>query len=438
MRKVVITGLGAVTPVGNDVNTMWGNIVAGRHGIGPITKFDCTGFKASLAAEVKGFDPLDHMDRAEARRLDLYSQYAIVAAEQAVSDSGISGAVEPERFMVSFGSGIGGIITFENEHEKYLSGGSRKVSPLFIPMMIGNLSAGNIAIRFGAKGPCIPVVTACATGTDAVGQAYRAIKHGYADAAIAGGSEAAITPMGVAGFMNMTALSLSTDPDAASLPFDIRRNGFVIGEGAGALVLEEYEHAIRRGANVYAQVVGYGSTCDAHHITAPSPDGDSSARAIADAYCESGSPGGTVYINAHGTGTPLNDVSETKAIKAAFSGDTRGALRPTGQGSGVRGQETKERNSDLFSQERLCNVLVSSTKSMTGHMLGAAGAVEAVITVLALTEGVLPPTVGLHEPDPECDLDYIPLVARSANVDLAMSVSLGFGGHNACIAFSRE
>ena len=402
---VVITGMGAITPVGNDVKTMWGNLIAGRHGIGPITRFDCTGYKASLAAEVKDFNAQDYMERSEARRLDLYSQFAVVAAEQAVRDSAIGGNIAPERFMVCFGSGIGGICTFENEHGKLLEGGTRKVSPLFIPMMIGNLAAGNIAIKFGAKASCLSVVSACATGTDAIGQAYRTIKHGYADAAIAGGSEAAISPMGVSGFTNMTALTSSSDKDVASLPFDKRRNGFVIGEGAGALILEEYGHAIARGAKIYAQVTGYSSTCDAYHITAPSPDGEASARAIAEAFKETGSSGGTIYINAHGTGTPLNDVAETKAIKTAFQGESG-------------------------------NVLVSSTKSMTGHMLGAAGAVEAIISVLALTEGVLPPTVGLLEPDPECDLDYIPLVARKASPQLAMSVSLGFGGHNACLAFA--
>ena len=407
MNRVVVTGMGAVTPVGNDVNTMWENLIAGRHGIGPITKFDIAGYKTSLAAEVKDFDPLDYTERNEARRLDLYSQYAIAAVAQAMSDSAIEGTVEPERFDVSFGSGIGGIITFENEFEKLLGGGPRKVSPLFIPMMISNLAAGNIAIRYGAKGSCTSIVTACATGTDAIGQAYRAIKHGYADAAIAGGSEAAVTRISVAGFANMTALTTSDDPDAASLPFDKRRSGFVLGEGSGALILEEYNRAVKRGAKIYAEVVGYGSTCDAHHITAPTPDGVSSSRALADAYREAGAPGGTVYINAHGTGTPLNDAAETMAIKAAFLGDTK-------------------------------NVLVSSTKSMTGHMLGAAGAAEAVISVMALTKGVLPPTIGLLEPDPECDLDYIPLTPRKVSPEIAMSLSLGFGGHNACLAFARS
>lgn len=401
-----MTGIGAVTPVGNDVATMWGNIVAGKHGIGPITKIDCSGSKASLAAEVKNFDPLEYMEKNEARRLDLYSQYAIAAATQAVRDSGVETGIKPERFSVYFGSGIGGIMTFEGEHEKLIGGGPRKVSPLFIPMMISNLAAGNIAIRFGAKGSCIAVTTACATGTDAIGSAYRSIKHGYADAAIAGGSEAAITRMGITGFANMTALSTSANPDAASLPFDKRRGGFVMGEGAGALILEELEHAKRRGAEIYAEVAGYGATCDAYHITAPSSDGESSARAIADAYREAGRPGGLVYINAHGTGTPLNDVAETLAIKRAFSGGAKPDL------------------------------LVSSSKSMTGHMLGAAGAVEAIISIMAITDAILPPTAGLREPDPECDLDYIPLTAREVSPDLVMSISLGFGGHNACIAFS--
>ncbi|MCL2126082.1 MAG: beta-ketoacyl-ACP synthase II [Oscillospiraceae bacterium] len=406
MNAVVVTGMGAVTPVGSRIDSMWENIAAGRHGIAPITRFDCSGYRASLAAEAEGFDPLDYFDKSDLRRLDLYSQYGIAAAEQAVRDSNILGAVSPDRFMVCFGSGIGGIVTFEKEHSKLIDGGPRKVSPLFIPMMIGNLAAGNIAIRFGANGSCIPVVTACATGTDAIGQAYRAIKHGYADAAIAGGSEAAITPMGVAGFANMTALSNASDPDAASLPFDKRRAGFVIGEGAGALVLESLEHATARGARIYAQVAGYGATCDAHHITAPSPDGISSGRAISDAFAEAGSPAGIIYLNAHGTGTPLNDVAETRAIKRAF-----------GESTG--------------------RIIISSTKSMTGHMLGAAGAVEAIISILALRDNLIPPTAGLHEPDPECDLDFTPLAARKATPELAMSVSLGFGGHNACLAFKQ-
>jgi len=406
MNRVVVTGLGAVTPVGNDVASMWESLTAGRHGIGPITKFDASDYKAKLAAEVKGFDPLLYMEKNEARKTDLFTQYAIASATQAVNDSGILGTVDPERFAVSFGSGIGGIITLMDEHSKLLGGGPRKVSPFFIPMMISNLAAGNIAIRFKAKGSCICVVTACATGCNAIGEAFRAIKHGYCDAAIVGGSEAAVTPLSIAGFTNMTALSSASDPEAASLPFDKRRGGFVMGEGAGAMILEEYERAARRGAKIYAEVSGYGTTCDAHHITAPDPDAESCARALRDAYAESGGPDGVIYINAHGTGTPLNDAAETVAIKKAFG--------------------------DIIE-----NVLVSSTKSMTGHMLGAAGAVESIISVLSLYTGVVPPTVGLHDQDPECDLDYVPLKARKAYPKLAVSVSMGFGGHNACVAFKK-
>ncbi|SHH94010.1 3-oxoacyl-[acyl-carrier-protein] synthase II [Sporobacter termitidis DSM 10068] len=407
MKRVVVTGMGAITPVGNDVNTMWENLVAGRHGIGPITKFDCTDYKAKLAAEVKDFDPLLYMEKGEARRMDLFSQYAVAAATQAVGDSGILGNVEPERFATSFGSGIGGIVTLTDEHSKLVNGGPRKVSPLFVPMMISNLAAGNIAIRFKAKGSCICIVTACATGCNAIGEAFRAIKHGYADAVITGGSEAAVMPLSIAGFTNMTALSTATDPDAASLPFDKRRAGFIMGEGAGALILEEYEHAKARGAKIYAEVTGYGTTCDAYHITAPDPEADSCARALRDSYQEAGSPAdGKIYINAHGTGTPLNDAAETVAIKKAFS-------------------------------DRLGDVVVSSTKSMTGHMLGAAGAVESIISVLSLHTGVVPPTAGLQEQDPECDLDCVPVKSRKADPALAISVSMGFGGHNACVAFSK-
>ncbi len=406
MKRVVVTGLGAITPVGNDVGSMWESLKAGRHGIGPITKFDCSDFKAKVAAEVKGFDPLEYMEKSDARRSDLYTQYACAAAVQAMTDSGIEGAVAQERLGVSFGSGIGGILTLTNEHKKLLDGGPRKVSPLFVPMMISNIAAGNIAIRYKAKGPCLCTVTACATGTNAVGEAYRSIKHGYTDAVITGGSEAAVMPLSVAGFTNMMALTTADDPELASLPFDKRRAGFVMGEGAGALILEEYEHAKARGAKIYAEIAGYGSTCDAHHITAPAPDGEPSARAIRDALEESGAARGVIYVNAHGTGTILNDTAETAAVKMAFG-------------------------------DRIGDVLVSSTKSMTGHMLGAAGAVEAIISVLAVKEGVIPPTVGLNEPDPECDLDYVPLTARNADITRALSVSLGFGGHNACVAFKK-
>ena len=406
MKRVVVTGIGAVTPVGNDINTMWESLLAGKNGIGPITKFDCSDFKAKLAGEIKDFDPLVYMDKSDVRRSDLFSQYAMVAACQAMEDSALAGAVAPERLGVTFGSGIGGIITLTNEHSKLTKGGPRKVSPLFVPMMISNIAAGNIAIRFNAKGSCMCTVTACATGTNAIGEAFRSIKHGYADAVITGGSEAAVMPLSIAGFTNMTALSTADDPELASLPFDKRRSGFVMGEGAGALILEEYEHAKARGAKIYAEIAGYGTTCDAHHITAPAPDGESSARALSDAFAEAGKPEGIVYVNAHGTGTPLNDTAETAAIKKAFGG-------------------------------RIGDVLVSSTKSMTGHMLGAAGAVEAVISILAVREGIIPPTIGLNEPDPECDLDYVPLKPREAEVQSALSVSLGFGGHNACIAIKK-
>ncbi len=408
MNRVVVTGLGAITPVGNDVSTMWSNLVAGIHGIAPITKFDCTDYKAKLAAEVKNFDPLAYMEKNEVRRSDLYTQFALAAACQAVEDSGVIGTVAPERLGVYFGSGIGGLETFSREDKKLLDGGPRKVSPFFIPMMISNIAAGTIAIRFNAKGPCVPVVTACATGSTELGEALRAIRHGYADVIIAGGAEAGITPLGVAGFTNMTALSTSSDPDAASLPFDKRRGGFVMGEGAGALILEEYNHAKKRGAKIYAEIAGYGSTCDAHHITAPDPEGESSSRAISDAMREAGVPEkDVIYINAHGTGTPLNDASETVSIKKAMG-------------------------------DRIGRTVVSSTKSMTGHMLGAAGAVEAIVAILTLHTGVIPPTVGLTEPDPNCDLDYVPGTARAEKVGIALSVSLGFGGHNACLAFRRE
>lgn len=407
MKRVVVTGMGAITPVGNDVNTFWENLIAGVNGIDRLTKFDTTNYKAKLAAEVKNFDPAVYLEKSEIRKNDLFSQYAIAAASQAVTDSNIMDAIDPQRFGVYFGSGTGGLETGSNEVEKLLNIGPKKVSPFYIPMMIANIAAGNIAIRFNAQGPCIPVVTACATGTNSIGEAFRAIRHGYADAIIAGGSEAAITPIGVAGFTNCLALTTTEDISSASIPFDKRRSGFVIGEGAGALVLEEYEHAVQRGANIYAEICGYGSTCDAYHITAPNPEAISSAKAIENAIKESGMENETkIYINAHGTSTPLNDKSETLAIKRALG-------------------------------EKAYKALVSSTKSMTGHMLGAAGAVEAIVAILALKNGIVPPTIGLLEPDPECDLDYVPNIARNAEIKLALSTSLGFGGHNACVAFTK-
>ena len=345
------------------------------------------------------------MDVPSARRMDLYSQYAMAAAKQAVDDSKIVGNIDQERFGVYVGSGIGGMRTFVSETEKLISRGPGRISPFFIPMMIGNMAAGNIAMEYGAQGPCLPVVTACASSTHAIGEAFRAIRHGYADAVIAGGAEAAITPLSVAGFTSCQALSLSNSPDEASLPFDARRSGFVIGEGAGIVVLEEYEHARQRGARAYAEICGYGNTCDAYHVTAPRPDGVSAARSISMAISEAKITGDdTVYINAHGTGTPLNDSSETAAIKLAMG----------------------ERNAR--------QAMISSTKSMMGHMLGAAGAVEAIVSTLALRDGIAPPTINYRECDPLCDLDYVPNTPRKANITAALSISLGFGGHNGCLA----
>lgn len=407
MNRVVVTGIGIISPVGNDIDTFWGNLKDGKLGIAPITKFDTEEYKAKLAAEVKEFDPGLYMDKPDIKHSDVYTQYAMASAVQAVNDSGVIGTVEPERIGVYYGSGIGGIQTFMTEHSKLLDKGPRRVSPFFIPSMIANIAASMIAIRFGCKGAAMPSVTACASANNAMGEALRAIRHGYADVIISGGSEAAITSISLAGFANMQALSAADDPSAASLPFDARRSGFVMGEGAGALVLEEYEHAKARGAKIYAELCGYGSTCDAYHITAPHPEAEGGARAIKDALKEAcGTDSDKVYINAHGTGTPMNDAAETIAIKKVFG-------------------------------ERAGEVLISSTKSMTGHMLGAAGAAEAIASILALNEGIIPPTIGLHEPDPECDLDYVPNTARKSEINLALSNSLGFGGHNACLAFRK-
>lgn len=406
MRRVVVTGVGAVTPVGNDVAAFWESLVSGKSGIDLITRFDTENFKVKLAAEVKDFNPLLYIEKSDVRKTDLFVQYALYAAAQAMEDSGIGGKIDEERLGVYFGSGTGGFETFIHEHDVLLERGPQRVSPMFISKMISNIAAGNIAIKHNAKGPCLSITTACATGTSCVGEAYRAIKFGYADAVIAGGSEAAITPLAVAGFDNCMALSESTDKDSASIPFDKRRNGFVMGEGAGALILEEYEHAKQRGAKIYAEVCGYGSTCDAHHVTAPDPEAVGSAKAIADAYKESGIDTERIYINAHGTSTPLNDKTETLAIKKALG-------------------------------DKAAKVHISSTKSMTGHMLGAAGAVEAIAAVLALDNSLIPPTIGYKEQDPECDLNYTPNKAENADIDLAMSVSLGFGGHNACVAFKK-
>ncbi|NMD38480.1 MAG: beta-ketoacyl-ACP synthase II [Christensenellaceae bacterium] len=407
-RRVVVTGIGAITPLGNNVADTWEGLKSGKNGIAPITLFNTEKFKAKLGAEVKGFDPKEYLEVNETLRTDRCTQFAIAAAQQAVDESGIENTVKPERFAVIFGTGIGGIGTFETEHTKLLEKGPRRVSSLFIPMMISNMAAGMIAIRHDCRGTAMPTITACASGSNAIGEAMRLIRHGYADAVITGGTEAAVVPSAVAGFVNMQALSTSENPDEASLPFDKRRGGFVIGEGAVALVLEEYEHAKARGAKIYGEVCGYGSTCDAHHITAPHPEARGGAQSMIDAMKEAKyTENDTVYVNAHGTGTPLNDAVETLAIKKALG------------------------------EDNAKKAFVSSTKSMTGHMLGAAGAIEAMACLFALNEGIIPPTINLKEQDENCDLNYVPNTAVKADITLALSNSLGFGGHNACLAFRK-
>ena len=407
-RRVVVTGMGAVTPLGNNVADTWNGLRTGKNGIDHITLFDTEKFKAKLAAEVRGFDPGQYLEVNDVLRTDRYTQFAAASAQQAVDESGIAGKVDPDRFSVLFGTGIGGINTFETEHTKLLEKGPRRVSPLFIPMMISNMAAGMIAIRHDCRGTAMPIVTACASGSNAIGEAMRLIRHGYADAVITGGTEAAVTPSAVAGFVNMQALSTSDDPNAASLPFDSRRGGFVIGEGSVALVLEEYEHAVNRSARIYGEICGYGTTCDAYHITAPHPDARGGAKAMTDAMAEAGyTAEDTVYVNAHGTGTPMNDAIETIAIKKALG------------------------------EEKAREAFVSSTKSMTGHMLGAAGAIEALACIFALQESIIPPTINLNEQDEACDLNCVPNTAVKAPVTLALSNSLGFGGHNACLAFRK-
>ena len=404
-RRVVVTGAGAITPVGKSVEEMWENLLKGKNGIAPITLFDTTEYKATLAAEVKDFDPLRYMNKLESVRSDRNTQFAVAAAQEAMADSGIVGSVDPEKFAVYLGAGIGGIRTLETEHTKLMTKGPGRVSSLFVPMMIANMAAGTLAIRYNCKGPAMPAVTACASGSNAIGEAVRLIRHGYADAVISGGTEAAICPIAVAGFSNMQALSQAHDPDEASLPFDKRRSGFVMGEGAVVLVLEEYGHARARGAKIYGEICGYGVTCDAYHMTALNPDGSGGARAMKEAMIEAGyTEEEVVYVNAHGTGTPMNDNTETLAIKEAL-GD-----------------------------EAARSSYISSTKSMTGHMLGAAGAIEALVCLLALRDQMIPPTINLKEADPSCDLAYTPLKAVKASPTLALSNSFGFGGHNACLA----
>lgn len=407
MKRVVITGLGVITPVGNNVHTFWQNLIAGKNGVGFITRFDTSDCKVTIAAEVKDFDPTAYMEKSEIRKTDLYAQYAMAAATQAMEDSGIAGTIDPTRLGVYIGSGIGGMNTMIRECGKLFENGSKRISPFYIPMTISNIAAGNVAIKFNAQGPSMSIVTACSTSANSVGEAYRAIRHGYADAMITGGSEATINPLGIGGFTNCQALSTTNDPDNASIPFDKRRDGFVMGEGGAVLILEEYEHAKQRGAKIYGEICGYGNTNDAYHMTAPQPEAIGITNAIKLSVKEAQIPADAkLYINAHGTSTLLNDKTETLAFKQALGEQARTAL-------------------------------ISSTKSMTGHMFGATGAAEAIVCLLALQNHLIPPTIGYKEPDPECDLDYVPNTARKADIDFALSTNLGFGGHNACLAFKR-
>lgn len=412
VRRVVVTGLGAVTPIGNDVETFWRNLLGGVCGIDFISSIPTDDLPVKIAGEVKDFKPEEYgIEPAFARKQDRFSILAVAAAWQAVRQSGLNSAedgnIDPFRFGVYVGSGIGGFATQMRETEKILKDGAKWVSPLFIPTMISNIAAGNIAIRHKACGPCLPIVTACATSTHAIGEAFRAIKYGHADAIIAGGTEAAILSLAIAGFANAKALTRAENPKYASLPFNRNRGGFVLAEGAAMLVLEEYGHAVARGAEILAEVCGYGNTCDAHHVTAPRPDGQTQAAAMRQALDEAGYTSDDVlYINAHGTGTALNDTSETAAYKIALGQDAYKAH-------------------------------ISSIKGSVGHMLAAAGAAEAVASVLALKHGIVPPTINLDEQDPECDLDYTPNVPVEAPLTMAISDSLGFGGHNGCIAFRK-
>ncbi|WZL81509.1 beta-ketoacyl-ACP synthase II [Vallitaleaceae bacterium 9-2] len=408
MRRVVVTGLGAITPIGLDAETYWNNLKEGVVGIGPITHFDTSDFTVKLAGEVKGFDPKEYMDRKNARKYDVFSQFAIAAAKEALKHSGLDLASEDlYRIGVIVASGIGGLGTMEKEEQKLIEKGPSRVSPSLIPKIITNMAAGNIAIEIGVKGINTNIVTACASATHSIGEAFRNIKYGVADAIFCGGTESSIVPLGIAGFANMTALSTNEDPNTASRPFDKERDGFVMGEGAGVLLLEEYEHAKARGANILAEIVGYGATCDAYHLTSPDPEGTGAGKAMEFAMAEARiEPKQVQYINAHGTSTPYNDHFETLAIKRAF-GDHAYKLK------------------------------VNSTKSMTGHLLGAAGGVEAVATVKTLVDQFIHPTMGYQTPDENCDLDYVPNQGIATTVEYAISNSLGFGGHNASLLFKR-
>lgn len=407
-RRVVVTGMGAITPIGNDAHSFWENAKSGTNGIGHITRFDTEGFKAKLAAEVKNFVPEDYMPAKEVKRADVFTQYALAAAELAIIDSALdTQSINPEQIGVFVGSGIGGLGMIEEQVLRMEQKGPGRVSPMFIPMVIANMASGSIAMRYGAKGIASAVVTACAAGNNSIGEAFRYIKHGYAQAVLAGGSESTITKIGVAGFSNLTALSFSQEPERASIPFDKERNGFVMGEGAGILVMEEAGAAKARGARIYAEVAGYGANCDSYHMTAPDPEGAGAARAMQLAMEEAGiEPADIGYINAHGTSTPANDIAETLAIRSVF------------------GKSAED-------------VLISSTKSMTGHLLGATGAVESIAAIMAIVEGIAPPTIGYRVPDPACDLNYTPNKSIKRYINASLNNSFGFGGHNAVLCFKR-
>jgi len=409
MRRVVVTGLGAVTPLGVDVRSTWDAVLAGTSGVGPITRFDAKDFSTTIAAEVKGFDAERFIDRKEIKRMDPFIHYAMAAAHMAMEDAGlaIDAALGP-KVGVYMGSGLGGLSTLERYHQAYMEGGPRKISPFFITMLISNLAPGHIAMRYGAKGPNIAMSTACSASSHATGEGMHAIRSGMCDVVIAGGAEATITPLGLGGFCTMKALSTrNDDPGTASRPFDKDRDGFIMGEGSTILILEELERARNRGAKIYAELLGYGASADAHHVTAPAPGGEGAVRAMTAALADAGVPASAIdYINAHGTSTPYNDLFETMAIKTVFG-------------------------------DRAKSIAVSSTKSMTGHLLGASGAIEGMFCCLALKEGVIPPTMNYTTPDPECDLDYVPNAPRRQAIRYAMSNSFGFGGTNSVLLFGR-
>jgi len=407
-KRVVITGIGAVTPLGLTAEETWKNIKEGKSGIGPLTRRDPEKFNVKVAAEVKDFDPTAFIEAKESKKMDRFTQFAVAAAKMALKDAALTiDDSNAERIGVWIGSGIGGMDTFEEQHRKFMEKGPKRVSPFFVPMMISDMASGRVSIETGAKGINNCSVTACASGANSIGDAFRAIQYGDVDAIIAGGAEATITDMALAGFSNMTALSTNADPSKASRPFDKNRDGFVIGEGSGILILEELEHALARGAHIYAELVGYGATGDAHHITTPAPNGEGGQRAMKLAIKDAGISIDEVdYINAHGTSTYYNDLYETQAIKAVFG-------------------------------EHAYKLAVSSTKSMTGHLLGASGAIEAIFSALAIREGVIPPTMNYETPDEECDLDYVPNQARKQDVSVILSNSLGFGGHNVTLAFKK-